>query len=170
MNISLIAALGRNKVIGRANDLPWRLPDDMKFFMETTRGHVVVMGRKNYDSIPARFRPLPDRTNVVITRQIPFTAPGCEVVHSFEAAIAVGKAHHEQELMVIGGAGIYSLALPMATTMYLTEINAEPEGDTFFPEFDKTIWQEVSRTPHPADARHSYSFDFVTYKRIPLQP
>src|SRR3954469_17655108 len=114
MIVSAIAALSKNGVIGKNNDLPWKLPDDMKFFMETTKGHHVIMGRKNYESLPPKFRPLPNRTNIVITRQKNFSAPGCDVVNSLEAAIEIAKAHNEGEVFIIGGAEIFNQSMHLA--------------------------------------------------------
>ncbi|MFN8888063.1 MAG: dihydrofolate reductase [Cyclobacteriaceae bacterium] len=165
MIISLIAARTKNGVIGKTNDLPWHLPDDMKYFMQTTSTHYVVMGRKNYDSIPEKFRPLPNRTNIVVTRQVGFTAPKCIVVHSLADAIQLGESNTQHELFIIGGAEIYQLAMPFANRLYLTEIQTELEGDTFFPFFDPKDWKEVSRNHHPADDRHLFAFDFVIYEK-----
>lgn len=167
MTISLIAALTRNRVIGVNNGLPWHLPDDMKYFMQTTKGHHVVMGRKNYESIPEKFRPLPNRTNMVVTRQPKLTLPGCTVVHSVQEAVEIAKGAGEQELFIIGGSAIYQLGLPMAYRLYLTEIKAELAGDTHFPELNGKEWREKSRVPHGIDARHAYAFDFVIYERNP---
>ncbi len=164
MIISLIAALSQNRVIGKNNDLPWHLPHDMKYFMETTKDHHVIMGRKNYDSLPEKFRPLPHRTNIVVTRQKEFIAPGCQVVHSIEASLSIAQKNNEREVFIIGGAEIYGMALPIATRLYLTEIHAHIEGDTFFPEVFSE-WKEVSRKPHPPDERHRYAFDFVIYEK-----
>jgi dihydrofolate reductase len=166
MIISLIAALAKNRTIGKNNDLPWHLPDDMKYFMQTTSQHVVIMGRKNYQSIPEKFRPLPNRTNVVVTRSPGFHAPNCIVVNSLEAALAIGEEKKQNEVFIIGGAEIYTLGLTLANRLYLTEIDADIEGDTFFPEIDKNEWQEISRKHHDPDARHQYAFDFVIYERI----
>jgi dihydrofolate reductase len=165
MTISLIAALTRNHVIGRNNDLPWHLPDDMKYFMQTTKGHHVIMGRRNYDSIPEKFRPLPNRTNLVVTRQKDLRLPQCRVVNSLEEAVDVARTAGEQELFIIGGAAIYTLGMPLAHRLYLTEIDTELQGDTFFPDFNKSEWTEVSRKHHPADDRHAFPFDFVIYNR-----
>ncbi len=165
MTITLIAALSRNRIIGKNNDLPWHLPDDMKFFMETTKDHCVIMGRKNYESLPLKFRPLPERTNIVVTRQRNFVAEGCQVVHSLEDALASANQKSDEEIFVIGGAEIYKLALPYAHKLYLTEIEAEIEGDTYFPLFDKTVFQERSRRHHTADAKHAVAFDFVLYSK-----
>lgn len=166
MIVSAIAALSKNRVIGKNNDLPWRLPDDMRFFMETTKGHYVIMGRKNYDSLDSKFKPLPQRTNIVITRQKDFDAPGCTVMHAVEPAIETARQHSEIECFIIGGAEIYKLAMPHTTRLYLTEIDAHVEGDTYFPEIDKEKWREMSRKHHPADKRHAYAFDIVVYDRI----
>lgn len=133
MIVSLIAALSENRVIGKNNDLPWRLPDDMKYFMETTSGHYVIMGRKNYQSLPEKFRPLPNRTNIVITRSSDFSAPGCQVVHTLADALEIARKANQKEIFIIGGAEIYALSLPHAHRLYLTEIKAEVAGDTYFP-------------------------------------
>ncbi len=166
MTVSAIAALSRNRVIGKDNDLPWRLPDDMKFFMETTRGHHVIMGRKNYDSLLPKFKPLPNRTNIVITRQRDFQAPGCTVFHAIGPALDLARNNSEEECFIIGGAEIYKLAMPHTTRLYLTEIDAHIEGDTYFPEMNMKEWKETSRTHHPADQRHPYAFDIAVYDRI----
>ena len=165
MIISLIAALTKNRVIGRKNDLPWHLPDDMKHFMQTTKGHHVIMGRRNYDSIPEKFRPLPNRTNIVVTRQARLDLPGCQVVNSMGPALEIAKKAGEPELFIIGGSAIYQLGLPHAQRLYLTEIQAEIAGDTYFPKFERNEWKEISRTHHVVDARHEYAFDFVIYER-----
>ena len=165
MIISLIAALAKNRVIGKNNDLPWRLPDDMKYFMETTKGHCVIMGRKNYDSLPHKFRPLSNRTNIVVTRQKNFEAAGCIVVHSMKDALKVAQQQKETEVFVMGGAEIYTQALDVANRLYLTEIDAEVDGDTFFPALNYNLYKETSRKSHAADEKHRYAFDFVVYER-----
>jgi len=165
MMVSLIAALSSNRVIGRNNDLPWHLPDDMKYFMQTTKGHHVIMGRKNYDSIPEKFRPLPNRTNIVVSRQANLKLQQCVVVHSLNEGLELTRKAGESETFIIGGSAIYQLGLPFADRLYLTEIRTELDGDTFFPAFNITEWKEVSRTPHKADERHAYPFDFVIYER-----
>jgi len=166
MIISTIAALSKNLVIGKNNDLPWTLPDDMKFFMQKTSGHHTIMGRKNYDSIPEKFKPLPNRTNIVVTHQVNFKAPGCIVVDSLKKGLTIAKDNGEVETFIIGGAQIYKLGLPYATRLYLTEIQAEINGDTFFPELDMKAWKETSRQPHSKDERHAYGFDFVIYEKV----
>ncbi len=165
MIVSLIAALTQNRVIGKNNDLPWHLPDDMKYFMNTTKQHHVVMGRKNYESIPEKFRPLPNRNNIVVSRNINFQAPQCIVTDSLEKAVTIANEAGEKELFVIGGAEIYHLAMPLADRLYLTEIAATLEGDTYFPAVDKSQWREVSRVHHDANNRHLFAFDFVQYQR-----
>ncbi len=163
----MIAAMSQNRVIGRDNDLPWHLPDDFQFFKDTTRGHHVIMGRKNYESLPHAFRPLPKRTNIVITRQPHYdVADGVFVVQSLEQALDLARGRGEEEAFIIGGGEIYRLGLEVATTIYLTEIEAMVDGDVYFPDFDAKIWTEVQRRKHPSDAKHLHSFDFVTYKKL----
>jgi dihydrofolate reductase len=166
MIVSAIAALSENKVIGKNNDLPWKLPDDMRFFMETTKGHHVIMGRKNYDSLKGKFKPLPDRTNIVITRQNNLNAPGCIVLNDVEKGIAIARENAEQECFIIGGAEIYKLGMPLTNRLYLTEIKALIDGDTLFPVIEKNEWRETARKHHPADERHAFAFDFVIYDKI----
>lgn len=165
MIISLIAAVTQNNVIGKDNDLPWHLPDDMKYFMQTTKGHYVIMGRKNYESIPEKFRPLPNRTNIVVTRQKNLSAPNCIVVHSLEEGLTLAREAGQQEVFIIGGAEIYKQGLAFAHRLYLTEIHETLEGDTFFPPLAREEWKEVSRIHHAADERHTYAFDFVIYEK-----
>jgi dihydrofolate reductase len=145
MTISMIAAMSTNRVIGKNNDLPWHLPDDFNFFKATTKGHYVLMGRKNFESLPPRFKPLPDRTNVVITRSKDYQAEKTHVVHSLEEALDKAKKNNEKEVFIIGGGVI--------------------QGDTYFPEFDKNVWKETSRIHHLADERHLFPFDFVIYEK-----
>ena len=165
--------MSQNRVIGKNNDLPWNLPDDFKFFKSTTEGHHVILGRKNYESLPHRFRPLPNRTNIVITRNDQYgSSEKIEVVDSLERALQIAKINKEPEVFIIGGGEIYKLGLQLASRIYLTEINAEIEGDVYFPEFDKSDWKEVNREFHPIDDKHPYSFDFVIYensKNLDLQ-
>jgi len=165
MEIAMIAAVAQNGAIGKNNDLVWSLPDDMKYFMNTTKDHFIVMGRKNYESLPPKFRPLPNRTNVVITRQPTFKLDNAFVVHSLEEALAFCKKEKQKKIFIIGGGQIYEQTLPHTDTLYITEIHQSFDGDTFFPNYNKDEWQEVSREHHPIDERHSHSFDFVVYKR-----
>lgn len=161
----MIAAMDKNRVIGKNKDLPWHLPDDFAFFKQKTRGHHVLMGRKNFESLPHKFRPLPDRTNIILTRNPSFQVKGTYVFSDMEEAVAFANQNGEDELFIIGGGQIYSMALDVADRIYLTEIAAEVDGDTFFPEFDPSVWKESGRKHHPADERHKFAFDFVTYDK-----
>lgn len=164
MIVSLIAAVSKNHVIGKNNDLPWKLPDDMKYFMETTREHAVIMGRKNFFSLPEKFRPLKDRLNIVITRnRSSVDNYDVRAVGSIEEAFE--QAPQGEEVFVIGGAEIFKQTLDQADRLYITEIDAVVDGDVHFPEFDKGKWKEISRRHHPTDERHKYAFDFVVYER-----
>lgn len=164
MEISMIAAMGKNRVIGKDNDIPWHLPDDFQYFKDTTKGHCVIMGRKNWESLPHKFKPLPGRTNIVITRQKNYQADGGIVTDSLGNALAIAQKEGEVEAFIIGGGEIYRMGLALAHKIYLTEINGDFEGQVTFPEFDKTKWRETSRIHHPSDSKHPYSFDFVVYK------
>jgi len=166
MRISIIAAMGRNRSIGKDNDLIWNLPDDMRFFKEKTLGHVVIMGRKNYESIPEKWRPLPKRTNIILTTsdQLKYD-DGALVMNKFEDALNYAKEAGEKEVFIIGGGQIYQLAINKIDRIYLTEINAAFEADVFFPEIRKEDWTEIERIHHPKDEKHLYEFDFVTYDR-----
>ncbi|MBI2653965.1 type 3 dihydrofolate reductase [Candidatus Woesearchaeota archaeon] len=157
MIISLIAAMGRNKVIGKDNSLPWKLPEDMKRFKELTTGKPVVMGRKTFESIG---KPLPNRKNIILTRDKNYKADGCIVVHSVNGALNAAKGSNE--VMIIGGANIYGQFLPIANKMHLTLIDADFEGDAYFPEYDKNEWKEMKREEHKSD---KYGFVFVEMNR-----
>ncbi|ONI71428.1 diacylglycerol kinase [Kribbella sp. ALI-6-A] len=152
MSVVLIAALGRNRVIGRDNDLPWRIREDLAHFKQLTLGHTLVMGRKTYDSIG---RPLPGRRTVVITRQTEWSTPGVEVAHSLDDALKLADGN---DVFVAGGGEIYRLALPSADRLELTEVDQSPAGDVTFPELDPTAWTETAREPHDG-------FSFVSYVR-----
>ena len=167
MKISMIAAMSRNRVIGKNNDLPWHLPDDFQYFKDQTNGHPVIMGRKNFESLPEKFRPLPNRTNIVLTHSQDYPAKGIQLANNLDEALAIARNHDQTEAFIIGGGQIYLLGLAYADCIYLTEIDAEIEGDTFFPEIDPSAWREIRRIHHPADARHPYAFDFVTYIKYP---
>ncbi|MBI1936099.1 dihydrofolate reductase [Candidatus Woesearchaeota archaeon] len=155
MTISLIAAMDRNRVIGNENKLLWKIPNDMKRFRQLTAGKTVIMGRKTFESIG---RPLPNRTNIIITRDKNYKADGCIVVYSVGEAL---KKSDSEEIMVIGGAQIYVQLLPTANKMYLTFIDAEFEGDAYFPEFDKKEWKETFREEHEEE----YKYVFVNFER-----
>ncbi|MES2405155.1 MAG: dihydrofolate reductase [Pseudomonadota bacterium] len=159
--VVLVAALDRNRAIGRDGAMPWHLSDDLKRFKALTLGKPVLMGRKTALAIG---RPLPGRPNLVLTRAGTAPFDGQHVVHSLDEALALAR---DAELMVIGGGEVYALALPHATRMHLTEIDAATtDADTFFPRFDPADWCEVAREHHPADAKHPLAFDFVDYERI----
>jgi dihydrofolate reductase len=160
MRVSLIAAVAENGVIGRNNDLPWRLPADLRRFRRLTLGHPVLLGRRNYESIG---RPLPGRTNIVLTRRAGYAAPGCTVVHSLDEALAAAAG--ADEVFVAGGAEIYAQALERAQRFYLTRVHAEVPGDTRFPEVDWSRWRETARERHEPDAEHAYAYSFITLER-----
>lgn len=159
--ISLIAAVAQNRAIGKDNQLLWHLPEDMRYFRETTRGKTVIMGRKTWESLPAAFRPLPGRRNIVVTRDRQYVAEGAVLVHSLEEAI--GAADDDGETFVIGGAELYRLALPLAQRLYLTEVAQTCTGDAFFPEIPGAEWQEVSRSQQRGES--GIEFAFVVYQR-----
>jgi dihydrofolate reductase len=161
MQVSLIAAVGRRREIGRGNDLLWRTREDQLHFKHTTMGHPVVMGRKTWDSLPERFRPLPGRRNIVVSRNTAFEAKGAEVVASLDAALALAAG--APRVFVVGGAQLYALALPRAHELVLTEVDAEFEADVFFPTWDRTAFDEVAREAHTDPEGRAYAF--VTYHR-----
>ncbi len=163
MRISLVVAMDRNRAIGKGNDLPWRLPDDLKRFKALTLGKPILMGRKTADSLG---RALPGRINLVLTRsgRVPFE--GMQAVASVGEAQEIALASGAEELCVIGGAEIYALTLPLTDTLHLTHVDTEVEdADAFFPSFDADDWQVVAREAHAADAKHAYAFEFVDYAR-----
>lgn len=164
MTRTIVVAVGSNLAIGKDNGLLWKLPDDFKFFKQTTLNHHILMGRKTYESLG---KPLPGRVSVVITSNKDYKLPlGHHVVHSLEEALAVAEESGQSEVMIIGGGRIYkeSIEKGLVDKMYITEIEAGfEEADTFFPDFDKAVWEEVARSHHAADDRHQYAFDFVTY-------
>ncbi len=157
--ISLIAAMARNRVIGRRGGMPWHLPEDLRRFRRITWGKPILMGRKTYEAIG---RPLPGRDNIVLSRSASFQAPGCTVVGSLAAAF---ERAGDQELMVIGGAQLYEALLPRAERLYLTWIEADFPGDTFFPEWDPADWREVSREPRPPRADFPHPYRFLVFER-----
>ena len=166
MKVSLIVAVSENGVIGKDNDLIWHLPKDMKFFKETTQGHHVIMGRKNFESIPHKFRPLPNRTNVIITRQSDYKAEGCLVVNSVEESIEIAKQNEDTEPFIIGGGQIYKIALEqnLVDRIYLTRIHHVFEGDTFFSELNSD-WEEVKREDCFADEKNKYDYSFIVLEK-----
>jgi dihydrofolate reductase len=163
VRISLVAALARGGVIGRDNAIPWRIREDMERFRAVTMGHPVVMGRRTWDSLPDRFRPLPGRRNVVVTRNHAWQADGVERAGSLADALRLLDG--ATQVFVIGGAELYAEALPLADELLLTEIDAEVEGDTFFPSWDRAAFHEESREQHVSET--GIPFSFVTYLRRP---
>ncbi|MEO7082056.1 MAG: dihydrofolate reductase [Flavobacteriales bacterium] len=166
MIISAIAAVAENGVIGKDGELPWNLPDDMKFFQRTTLNHYVISGRINYESIPDRFRPLRDRVNIVVTRDKDYEAPGALVCHSLKDAIEIARKADIKEVFIIGGGQLYAEAFDagIVDRLYLTTVHAKPEGDVFFPEVGKG-WKEVWTEKHKADERHKYPFTLAVLQK-----
>jgi len=160
MIISIIAAMGNQRVIGANNTLPWHLPADMQWFRKCTMGKPIIMGRTTFESIG---KPLPGRKNVVVTRNTAYRVEGALVVHSLEQAIEV--LQDEAEAMIIGGSNIYSQALNFADRLYLTEIHEDFVGDSWFPEFDMTQWSLLSREDHQVDEKNHYNYSFVSLQR-----
>lgn len=164
--VSIIVAVANNNVIGKDNSLIWHLPADMKFFKDKTTGHCIITGRKNYESIPEKFRPLPNRTNIVITRQKNYMAPGTIIVDSIEKAMSAASKTNDDEIFIIGGAEIFKQSLHLTQRIYLTKIYHSFEGDVYFPELNMNEWKEVSRTKGIMDEKNRYEYDFITLERI----
>ena len=158
--LSIIVAMGKNRVIGAAGCIPWHLPNELQLFKRLTMGHHLVMGRKTYESIG---RPLPGRTMVIVTRQRGYSVPGAVVAHSIDAAIAA--CGEDKEIFVIGGGELYREVLPRANRIYLTTVDAAPAGDTFMPEFNSADWRETSAESFSADERHRHAYRFAVYDR-----
>ena len=167
MKISLIVAIAANNGIGKDNDLLWRLPKDMQHFKAKTIGHHIITGRKNYVSIPKKFRPLVDRTNIVLTRQTDFTEDNCIIKHSLEDAITFAKENNENELFIIGGGQIYKEALDknLIDKMYITHVHQDFESDTFFPTIDLTVFKKTTEETHKADEKNKLNFTFTEYEK-----
>ena len=171
MIISLIAAVAENNVIGKNNTLPWHLPADMKYFRDTTMGHSVIMGRRNYDSIPLKYRPLDGRTNIVVTRQKSFQADGCIVVNSVEEALNAADripplGGGGAEVFIIGGADIYRQTIDIADKIYYTKIHHIFDGDAFFPRIDSSKWKMTSEKVVNPDEKNKFSFSFCVYEKL----
>ncbi|MEG0187547.1 dihydrofolate reductase [Algoriella sp.] len=160
--INVIVAKASNNVIGAKNELIWHLPNDLKHFKNLTSGHPIIMGRKTFESLG---RPLPNRTNIVITRDKNWQAENVEKEFSLEKAIESAKKINE-DIYIIGGGNIYKQAMEFADVLYITEVHHEFEGDTYFPEIDEEIWEEVDRENFMKDEKHTYAYSYVTYKRI----
>jgi dihydrofolate reductase len=178
MDIAIIAAMGENRAIGKGGKIPWHLPADFKHFRELTMGHPVLMGRKTFESIG---KPLPGRTNIVITRDLAYSAEGISVAHSLDEALQIAESAAVSSALgsagisdaasdgtatvfVLGGAEIYGMALPKANVLYLTKVHGDFEADTFFPEIPGG-WKVVASEPHQKDEKNAYDFDFLTYRR-----
>jgi dihydrofolate reductase len=167
--IALVVAMGDNRAIGKGGNLPWRLSSDMRYFRKVTMGKPIVMGRLTYMSLP---RVLDGRLNIVLTRNAAFEAPGAVMAYNLEEALDVARREAKRtgadEIMVIGGADVFGALLPQAGRIYLTEVKAAPEADTWFPEFDRREWREVSRENHAPGPKDDHAFSFVVLERVPL--
>jgi dihydrofolate reductase len=161
--IIIIAAVAKNQVIGKDNQLIWHIPADMAHFKTLTQGQTVLMGRKTWESLPPRFRPLPGRRNIVISRQADFSAPGAELANSLESALALAAT--DPSVFIIGGAEIYQQAMPLADRLEITLVDLEPEGDSWFPEIATVHWLETAKTTPPDKTGTGYSF--ISYTRRP---
>ena len=153
--------MAKNRVIGANNRIPWHLPNELQLFRKLTMGHHIVMGRKTYESIN---RLLPGRTSVIVTRQRDYAVPGAVVVHTIEEAMAAAGA--DAEIFVIGGADLFRETLPLADRLYLTIVDAEPQGNTFMPEIDMSRWRETSSQSFSADDKHAYAYRLAVYDRV----
>ncbi|MFC3197025.1 dihydrofolate reductase [Parapedobacter deserti] len=158
--LSIIVAAAETGAIGKDNQLLWHLPNDLRFFKQTTTGHAVIMGRKTYESVG---KPLPNRRNIVVTRQRDYAIEGAEVVNTLDEAL--GRSMNEEEVFVVGGAEIYKQALPLAERIYLTRVHATIEGDVYFPEPDENEWRLKAATHCNPDERHAYGYTFMVYER-----
>lgn len=169
MLLSLIVAHAHGRVIGRDNQIPWHMPRDLRHFRRITLGKPIIMGRKTFESIG---RPLPRRTNIMLTRQTDFTPEGVLVAHTPAEALALARANLTEtaEVVVIGGTAVYHTFLPHADRIYLTLIEADIPGDAYFPELNMNEWQAHGRESHPADPQNPYPHQFITYHRQPINP
>lgn len=167
MKVALIVAMDREGGIGKNNDLMWQLPADMRFFKTTTTGHIVVLGRKNYESIPERFRPLPERENAVLTRNTAYEAPGCKVFYSLEACLKHYEQETERTVFIIGGGEIYKQALDAGVVdeLYITHVDNVYDADTFFPKLALTDWKATTIQLQQPDEKHEAGFEIIKYIR-----
>jgi dihydrofolate reductase len=165
MQVSLIVAMDSNRGIGKNNDLMWHLPADMNFFKETTKNQIVVMGRKNYDSIPEKYRPLPNRLNVILTRNKDFKAENCLVFNSLNECLDYFRNDEDRKVFIIGGGEIYKMALDSGclNEMYITYVDGIFDADTFFPEFDHDEWNSEVVGSQAVDEKHKNSFEILHY-------
>lgn len=158
MEISLVVAMSDNAAIGQAGQLPWHLPNDLKYFKSVTMGKPIIMGRTTYESIG---KPLPGRTNIVLTQNKSFQAPGCVVLHDKTAVVDYCEA--EKEIMIVGGAQIYQLFLADITKLYITKVHTSIKADTYFPKIDFSKWQEIERQEYKKDDKHAFDYSFITF-------
>jgi dihydrofolate reductase len=163
MLVSAIVAVAKNRVIGKDNDIPWYLSTDLKFFKRTTLDHHVIMGRKSFQSIG---KPLPKRTNIIVTTNPFFIASGCITAHSIEEALEIAYDNKQAEVFVIGGAQIYEISLPYLDKLYYTEVDAEPEGDVLFPELDWSEWKLTSDRPFSKGEKDDHNFNIKVFEKI----
>jgi len=163
MRLSMIAALGKNRVIGNNNKMPWHLPADLQFFKKTTMGKPIILGRKTYDSIG---RPLPGRLNIVLSRDKSLKIEGCTVVNSLDEAMLVAEKQDSDEIFITGGAYLYNTYLKDADRLYLTLIDEEFEGDTFFPDYTQYNWKQIEKKTNSADDQNPFAYSFVTLDRV----
>lgn len=161
--ISLLYAMDKNRLIGKNNELPWHLPQDLAYFKRVTMGHTIVMGRKTFDSIG---KPLPGRENIIITRDTSFTCNGCKVIHSINELLNLSREKNNEELFVIGGAEIFKEILPFSDRLYVTNIHHEFDGDTYFPITNDAEWKLISKEPGKKDEKNPYDYEFVVYEKI----
>ena len=161
--IIILVAVAENNVIGKDNELPWYLPADLKYFKKTTLGHPVIMGRKSYESIG---RPLPKRTNIVLTRDPYYLSSNILIAHNLKEALSLAEGLDSEELFVIGGAAIYEASFPWLERLYITEVHESFEGDTFFPEWDQDEWNLISEQHHESDEKNEYDYSFKIYERV----
>lgn len=163
MNYIVVAA-DEDNAIGKDNQLLWHLPRDLKFFKKITTGHTVIMGRKTYDSVG---KPLPNRRNIVISRQLGLEIPGCEVVASVaEAMHLVAEQEVDRDAYIVGGAEVFRQTLSLSDRIYLTRVHHRFDADTYFPKLDVSAWKLISREDHPQDEKHKYAFSFLVYERV----
>ena len=163
MTVSAIVAVSKNGVIGKGNDIPWYLSSDLRYFKRTTINHHIIMGRKTFHSMG---RPLPKRTNIVITRNPFFVASNCIITSSLDDALAIAQENGEEEVFIIGGGQIYEMSMPLLDKIYYTEVDTVIEdGEVFFPDFDRNKWTLVSEEPHKADEKNDHDYTFMVFER-----
>ncbi len=163
MIVSAIVAFAKNQDSGKNNQIPWHLPADLQYFKKTTLYHHILMGRNTYESIG---RPLPKRTNIVLSRNLFFIASGCVVVHSLQEGLELAAGNGEKEVFIIGGGHLYQESMPILDRIYATEVDLETEGDTYFPEIDPEKWKVISEKAHKSDGKNKYAYTFKIYERI----